>query len=596
MNVIVKPQVLVGLIGNHDQVIVDGDFCDCGEFFAGENDPGRIVRTVDQDHLGSRCYRIDESWDVRTQIRPGERHAYAHTVGQGNTCGVDVESRFEHHDLIAGVHKGQKSRLDCLRSPGRDNDITIRIDGESVEALGVRGNCAPQFRNTRRGWILITAPVCNTRPGNVGDLGRSVGIREPLAEVDGLCASCEGGHLSKDAGGVLAHSRNQWRIHGCTVLSSPPWAASLVGMDDVIGPDEAVGDWHLSAAADEVLADIAERAAHSDAQGIDRAQIDALARVGLLGTALEPVARQREVAERIAMADASVWFCWAQHQTPLKTLETAVPGDHAPLVDEIKGRWLRGLQDGSYLGSVAFAHLRRPGAPNPVAERVHGGWEIHGTLDWVTSWDIADVMLLMVRGSGEYADKIICAYLAAGRDPAYLSGLHVHEPLKLLAMSGTHTRPMTLDGVKVPDTNVVALKEFDDWAALDAKKTVDVNPATFGIIRGAVAELAEVADKRGDRQMAGLAVQFAERAGELRRIAYTSMDEQVDAQARLDLRARALQMAVQASTAVVTARSGAAMRTGCSAERRVREAMFLQVQAQTAQTRAASLGLLASEN
>jgi hypothetical protein len=34
------------------------------------------------------------------------------------------------------------------------------------------------------------------------------------------------------------------------------------------------------------------------------------------------------------------------------------------------------------------------------------------------------------------------------------------------------------------------------------------------------------------------------------------------------------------------------MRTGCNAERRLREAMFLQVQAQTAVTRSAALSLV----
>ena len=45
---------------------------------------------------------------------------------------------------------------------------------------------------------------------------------------------------------------------------------------DVVGPDEGVGTWRLDAAADDVLADIADRAAENDARGIDRAQIDAL--------------------------------------------------------------------------------------------------------------------------------------------------------------------------------------------------------------------------------------------------------------------------------------------------------------------------------
>lgn len=361
---------------------------------------------------------------------------------------------------------------------------------------------------------------------------------------------------------------------------------------DLVGPDPAVEAWGLDDAAETVLAGIAERAAVSDAEGIPRSDIDALASVGLLGRALQPAPRQREVAERIAMADASVWFCWAQHQTPMKTLEAAEPGDFAPLVGEIQGRWLAGLQDGTFLGSVAFAHLRRPGAPNPVAQRVHGGWEITGTLDWVTSWDIADVMLLMVRGSGEYADSIVCCYLAAGRDPAYLSGMHVHDPLKLLAMSGTHTRPITLDAVKVPDTNVVALKDFAEWSAADSTKTIDVNPATFGVTRGAIEDLRATGERRGDDQMLDLARTLTERTRELRRAAYAAIDEDAPADVRVGLRAESLALCVQATTSVITAQAGASMRQGCSAERRVREAMFLQVQAQTATTRAASLALL----
>ena len=361
---------------------------------------------------------------------------------------------------------------------------------------------------------------------------------------------------------------------------------------DVIGPDEAVGEWRLGDDAESVLAGIADYAAESDAHGIPRSAIDALAGVGLLGEALQPVARQREVAERIAMADASVWFCWAQHQTPLKTLAAAHSGDHAPVVEEIQTRWLDGLRTGRYLGAVAFAHLRRPGAANPVAERVHGGWSITGKLDWVTSWDIADVMLVMVRASGDYADKVVCFYLAAGRDPAYLSGMHVHEPLNLLAMSGTHTRPITFDQVMVPDTNVAALIDFNEWRQADAVKTIDVNPASFGIIRGAVQELHEIAEKRQDPQLFELVESLTERARELRRRAYAAIDSDGPADERVTLRAQALQMAVNAATAVVTARAGAAMYSGCSAERRVREAMFLQVQAQTARTREASLSLL----
>lgn len=366
-------------------------------------------------------------------------------------------------------------------------------------------------------------------------------------------------------------------------------------MDDVIGPDQGVSEWRLDVAADQVLQIIAERADDSDAHGINRELLDSLANVGLLGSPLEPAAHQREVAERIAMADASVWFCWAQHQTPLRMLAAAQPADHCPLVVELQERWLDGLQSGRFLGAVAFAHLRRPGQPNPVAERVPGGWSISGRLDWVTSWDIADVMAVMVRGSGDYVNSVITFYMAAGQDPVYLPGMHVHEPLKLLAMSGTHTRPISFDDVVIPDSNVVSVLDFDQWSVEDERKTIDVNPATFGVIRGAVQELTEIAAQKGDARMNELAGFLTARARELRNAAYEAIEEDGPRDKRVHMRVAALRMAVQATTSVVISRAGAAMRHGCSAERRLREAMFLQVQAQTAVTRDAALALMMNE-
>ena len=78
----------------------------------------------------------------------------------------------------------------------------------------------------------------------------------------------------------------------------------------------------------------------------------------------------------------------------------------------------------------------------------------------------------------------------------------------------------------------------------------------------------------------------------IRAAAYSAADAGAAVPDRLALRAASLDLAVRAATSVVIARSGAAMRRGCSAERRLREAMFLQVQAQTAVTRQASLALM----
>ena len=81
------------------------------------------------------------------------------------------------------------------------------------------------------------------------------------------------------------------------------------------------------------------------------------------------------------------------------------------------------MRTGRALSAVAFAHVRRPGAPNPVATRVPGGWRLDGVLDWVTSWDIADVVMVMAQGSGADADRLVCCYLPAGASPDRTPGV-----------------------------------------------------------------------------------------------------------------------------------------------------------------------------
>ena len=85
---------------------------------------------------------------------------------------------------------------------------------------------------------------------------------------------------------------------------------------DPVGPGAAP----LSTSHVEVVARaVAPLAATADAGGVQRSTLDALASAGLLGSPL-PLPEQRELAELIAGSDATTWFCWVQHQTPLRTL------------------------------------------------------------------------------------------------------------------------------------------------------------------------------------------------------------------------------------------------------------------------------------
>lgn len=386
------------------------------------------------------------------------------------------------------------------------------------------------------------------------------------------------------------------------LVGSSRWTATTVDhmfigfpAVDPVGPDTA----SLPEAVDLIASLIAPLAAEADRCGVRREAIDALADAGLHGALPEPASTQRELVELLAGADASTWFCWTQHQSPLRALNQANGVG-------VQHRLLRDARTGRLLCGVAFAHLRRSGPPNPIARRTANGWVVDGTLDWVTSWDIADWFLLAARIDG--SDDIVSAMLPAGRGmvAGVVDGLVPGPKLDLLAMSGTHTRPLRLDGVRLHPEDVLNIEPLAAWQRQDAHKAANANPAAFGIARGALADLYLHCQHRSDPQIADWLDELVESVRQCRRQAYTLADIPADpddpglvedllAERRV-ARARSLQLAQQATTAVIVAQSGRSMATGSAAERRAREALFMHVQAQTTPAAHAYAGLARERN
>lgn len=335
-----------------------------------------------------------------------------------------------------------------------------------------------------------------------------------------------------------------------------------------------------------IAARIAPRAAEADEFGVRREAFVGLAEAGLHGRPLEPAADQRELAELLAGADASTWFCWTQHQGPVQALIRASQAG-------VRHRLLQDATSGRLLFGVAFAHLRRPGPPNPVARTSGSGWVVDGTLDWITGWDIAEWFMLMVQIEG--TNRCLAAVLPAGRGmvAGAVRGLLPGPPLRLLAMSGTHTRPIRLEGVHLHEEDVLYIEDIDSWRRPDALKAANANPGAFGIARGALADLELHLQQRPDAELGEWLADLIAQVRECRRHAYLLADEipdMNDPQAEQDLlqerrraRAQSLRLAQQTTTAVIVAKSGGSMAAGSAAQRRAREALFMHVQAQTAE-------------
>lgn len=341
------------------------------------------------------------------------------------------------------------------------------------------------------------------------------------------------------------------------------------------------------ATARALAAELLEPAAQQvDASVVRREVVDRLGLAGLLGLsgprayggAEAPAAVRREVTEVLAGACGATWFVTAQHQLPLAVLAASTQ-------QGMRERWLRPLCTGGALAGVAIAHVRRPGPPAVTATRTAGGWRFDGTVGWMTAWGLCDVFLL---GGLSPDGEVVLALL----DAHEAHGLRASPPLRLLAMQATSTVVLELDGLQVDSARVLDVVDAAGWLVADRAKTANVSPAVFGLHTAVLRHLLATARRREDDSALALAAALRDESDALRERAYALIDDVPAGELldeRLRVRSAALELGVRAATALVVETGGSAMSLDHPAQRLLREAGFLLVQAQTPPVRAATL-------
>ncbi|WP_328632372.1 acyl-CoA dehydrogenase family protein [Streptomyces sp. NBC_00356] len=334
--------------------------------------------------------------------------------------------------------------------------------------------------------------------------------------------------------------------------------------------------------ADDVLAPAAE--AH-DRTGVTPEAIAAVKASGVLGVNAPvayggsgaPAAVGREIAEILAGACCSTFFVQAQHHSPVRDL---VAGSAVA-----RERWLRPLAEGTALAGIAFSHLRAfPKLPVRATPLAGGGVRFDGRVPWYTGWGLNDVFLL---GGANEEGEVVFAVARPREQP----GLTPTEPLQLAALTGTRTVGLVLDGLTVAEEDIVGRRPYEEWARADRPKNTNTNPAVFGVARAAL----DLLDASGDAEAKETAGVLREGLDGARRDAYALVDE-VPAGERLEdrlaVKTRAYDLMRAATTAAIVAGGGRAFALSAPAQRLAREGLFLVVQGQTAEVRAAHLAAL----
>ncbi len=148
-------EVLVHLVGHHDQIVFDGEVGKRSQLFVVENHTGRVVRGVHQQHPSPIGDRRPQFIGIEPVIGWAQGDWPRHCAGHGDARLVRVVHRFEQNDLVTGLEKSEQARRQCLGGPGGDQDFGVRVVRESPEAGLVLGDGLAKYWYSRPGRVLV---------------------------------------------------------------------------------------------------------------------------------------------------------------------------------------------------------------------------------------------------------------------------------------------------------------------------------------------------------------------------------------------------------------------------------------------------------
>lgn len=320
---------------------------------------------------------------------------------------------------------------------------------------------------------------------------------------------------------------------------------------------------------------------------------DALADLGLYGIAIPTRhgglgfsgSQIRDTLRLLASGCGVTTFAFAQHHG---TVGSVVSTENTAL----RERWLPRLAD-DRLAGIAYAHVRRRGAPVLTASPANPGWILNGVAPWVTSWGVASVIGVAANTED---GRLLWALISAEEAP----GLTVGKAFDLMAYSATQTVALNFDGFHVDPDSVLSVVEFESWSERDRLMAARPNPLCVGIGDRALSELQRIApDVAADfepwwAQAADDAEAHSQSVDDALAGGVAGGQGSVDL-AAFDLgavataRAETVLATQRLTTALLAATGGAAMELGHPSQRLSREALFYVIQAQSSDGRSAML-------
>jgi short-chain 2-methylacyl-CoA dehydrogenase len=195
------------------------------------------------------------------------------------------------------------------------------------------------------------------------------------------------------------------------------------------------------------------------------------------------------VVEELARVDSSVAITLAAH-TSLGTWPIYAFGS-----DEQKQAWLPDLCTGNKLGAFGLTEPEAgsdAGNTRTRATQDNGDWVIDGAKQFITNagTDISGCVTITARTGEEEVSNL----LVANGTPGYQIG----EPYRKMGWNASDTRPLTFDGCRVPQENLVGARGqgFRQFLQTLDGGRISVSAMGVGLAQGALDEALTYARER----------------------------------------------------------------------------------------------------
>lgn len=275
-------------------------------------------------------------------------------------------------------------------------------------------------------------------------------------------------------------------------------------------------------------------------------------------------------------------FTQTQHQTAATFIAN---GEN----DALKADYLPAMTRGQRLVGVGYSHLRRPGTPSLQAVPSDRGYQLNGTIPWITGWGIFQAAVIAaVLPNGES----LWGLLPLQNTSQGQSQVQFSDPFPLAAMPATQTVAATLQGYELERDRVLGTKP-PGWIR-DKDLTGVLNATAFSL---GAAQAALVIVKTASARTPDLAPATQQLCQQLQdcqhRIETALQTSELTFEHQVRLRGEAIALAGRCAQAAVTVSRGSANHLSHAAGRIYREVLVFTVSGQTPAVLGATLAQIA---